>query len=218
MDYWWDDAFHPWEIVDRLADVILHYVGGCIVEIGLGYSTRILVKHARNFGVKHYAVDIRAKACRSIKNAPKCQYDGLIIYNGKSLDFIKEFDDTPGLVLIDGCHDASVVMREVMFFIQKLLPGGVIFLHDTFYCEKWGRRYEDKGKKTNTYRVRWELENLKNVWCMTFPYTAGACGLTMVMKRPEYEHTANPLDLVGDHPRGPRMSGRYRWFMGEGIQ
>jgi len=212
---WHDRHFHPWVIIDSLADVILHYTGGCIVEIGLGYSTKMLTKHAKNFGVKHYAIDVRKSKCKA---AEKHLHDGLIIYRGKSLNFIETFDDSPGLVFIDGCHKASTVIREALFFLQKMVPGGVMFLHDTYYCEAWGLRYDEIGKNSTTYRVRWELENLKNVWCMTFPYSAGACGLTMVMKRPEYEHTANPLDLVGDHHRGPRMSGRYRWFMGKGEQ
>jgi len=45
--------------------------------------------------------------------------------------------------------------------------------------------------------VRWMMENMKDVWCFTFPYTAAACGLTMVMKKPEYEYVADPLDLSG---------------------
>jgi hypothetical protein len=192
---WWDskekseDMFPYWIIVDRLADVILRYVGGCIVEIGLGYSTKMLAKHARNLGIKHYAVDVKRSKCRMVEKNPECQHDGLIVYRGRSLSFMKGFDDDPGLVFIDGCHRAEVVLQEAMFFISKLLPGGVIFFHDMYYCEKWGLRYKEKGKIVDTYKVRWELEKLDNIWCFTFPYTAGACGLTMVMKRPEYEYT-----------------------------
>jgi hypothetical protein len=217
--HWWNEKgcpFIPWVILDRLTDIILYYVGGCIVEIGLGKSTKVLAKCAREAGVKHYAIDKSSSRCRGIEEDVECQHDGLIIYNGLSLDFIKEFDDDPGLVFIDGCHNAKVVMQEAMFFIRKLRPGGVMFLHDTYPCEAWGIRTKSIGKTSNTYLARWELENLKNIWCFTFPYTASACGLTMVMKRPEFEHTADPLDLVGSHPRGPRMSGRYRWFMGKG--
>jgi len=213
---WWDRrVFHTRVILDRLADVILHYVKGCVVEIGVGQSTPILAKHAREAGVKHYAIDINANSCRKVEENPEAQHDGLIIYNGSSLDFIETFDDVPALVFIDGCHDSEVIMQEAMFFLHRLPSGGVIFLHDTYLIEGWEHRIAKKNLFSDTYRARWELENLKNVWCFTFPYTANACGLTMVMKRPEYEHTANPLDLVGDHPRGPRMSGRYRWFLGK---
>jgi len=200
-----------WIILDRLADIILHHVEGCVVEIGVGYSTRILAKHARDAGVKHYAIDKSHRRCKQLKANPEARHDGLIIYNGTSLDFIETFDDVPALVLLDGCHDAEVVMQEATFFLHKMAPGGVVFLHDTYLSEVWEKRLDNKNLFSDTYRVRWELENLKNVWCFTWPYTADGCGLTMVMKRPEYEHTTDPLDLVGDHPKGPRMSGRYRW-------
>lgn len=196
---WWDTTkeFHPWIIVDRLADIILYYVGGCVVEIGLGKSTYILAKHAKKAGVKHYGVDTSEKKCIRLKHRLAEFEDHLTIYNQRSLDFIETFDDVPGLVFIDGCHKASVVMKEAMFFLDRLLPGGVIFFHDMFICEAWAERYAERRKFTDTYRVRWELENLKNVWCFTFPYTAVACGLTMVMKRPVYEYAADPLDILG---------------------
>jgi hypothetical protein len=199
-----------WIIIDRLADVILSYVEGCIVEIGLGNSTKILAKHAKNLGIKHYAVDKNGGKCRRIRRDPEIQHDGLIVYKGKSLDFIKEFNDIPALVFIDGCHDAEVVIQEAMFFLSKMAPGGIMFLHDTYLAEEWEQRLVGGGRFADTYRARWELENLKNVWCFTFPYTAKATGLTMVMKRPEYEYTVDPLDLVGDY-RGPRMSGCRMW-------
>ena len=213
MNNLWGDVatFHVWVILDRLADVILHYVKGCVVEIGVGKSTPILAKHAKEAGVKHYAIDTSGRRCKQVELNPEVQHDGLVIYNGPSLDFIETFDDVPALVLIDGCHDSDVIMQEVMFFLHKMPPGGVMFLHDTYLSEGWEKRLDDRNLFSDTYRARWELENLKSVWCFTFPYTAQACGITMVMKRPEDEHIANPLDLVGDHPKGPRMSGRYRW-------
>jgi hypothetical protein len=212
-DAFWCDrsVFHEWIIVDRLADIILYYVKGCIVEIGLGRSTKVLAKHAREAGVKHYAVDVSSRRCRKTRNNSEIQHDGLIIYNGTSLDFIKTFDDTPALVFIDGCHNAEVVIQEAMFFVHKLLPGGVIFLHDTYLTEEWAGRLDRKNWFADTYVARWELENLKDIWCFTFPYSAQGTGLTMVLKRPEYEHTADHLDLIGDDSIGPRMSSRFRW-------
>ena len=187
---WWENfVFHEWIIVDRLADVVLYYVKGCIVEIGLGKSTEILAKHAKEANVKHYAIDKDAGRCKKVEENPNIKHDGLIIYNGYSLDFIETFDDVPALVFIDGCHDAEVVIQEAMFFIHKMPPGGVIFFHDTYLIEDWEQRLDKKNWFSDTYRVRWELENLKNIWCITFPYTAKALGLTMVLKRPEYEYS-----------------------------
>ena len=195
---WWDDKkYGPWIILERLADIILYFVPGCIVEIGLGASTVVLAKVAREYNVKHYAIDTSKSRCESIESKSKTNHKNLIVYRGRSLDFIEEFDDSPSLVFIDGCHKSEVVLKEAMFFLEKLNPGGIMFFHDMYLCEEWKGRHEEKGKYSDTYLARWILENMKNVWCFTFPYTAAACGLTMVMKKPEYEYTADPLDLAG---------------------
>jgi len=197
---WWDQSvFKEWIIIERLAGVILHYVKGCIVEIGLGHSTPVLAKYAKKFNIRHYAVDIDAGRCRKAEKNPVVKHDGFIVYNGRSLDFIETFDDTPALVFIDGCHDAEIVIQEAMFFIDKIPPGGVIFLHDTFLAEEWEQRIAGLDWFSDTYRARWELENLKDIWCFTFPYTARALGLTMIMKRPEYEYDSGH---IGESYRG----------------
>ena len=68
MTFEWEDfkSLGMWVIVDRLADVILSYVEGCIVEIGMGVSTPMLAKLSKNFGVKHYAVDQSRGKCKRI--------------------------------------------------------------------------------------------------------------------------------------------------------
>jgi hypothetical protein len=195
---WWDERiFHSWIILDRLADIILTYVGGCIVEIGIGLSTPILANHARNLGIRHYAVDTDKKKCKRASKRPDMKHDNLIVYNGRSLDFITEFDDSPGLVLIDGCHRSDIVIKESIFFIDRMLPGGVIFLHDTYLCKEWVDDHVRHGKYSNTYEARWELEKRKDVWCLTFPYSALGCGLTLVLKKPDYEYTCDDLELAG---------------------
>lgn len=194
----WDDKrFGPWIIVERLADIVLHFVPGCIVEIGIGASTVVLAKFAREFKVKHYAVDTDKKKCERMEKNPKTNHKHLVVYRGRSLDFIQEFDDTPSLVFIDGCHKSEVVIQEAAFFIHKINPGGIIFFHDMYLCREWRDRHDEKGKFSDTYLVRHLLENMRNIWCFTFPYTASGCGLTLVMKKPEYEYMADPLDLAG---------------------
>lgn len=203
-------AFRYWVIVDRLADVILANVEGCIVEIGVGLSTIVLAKHARKFGRKHYAVDKREHKCESIATDPATKHDGLEVFPGLSFDFMKTFDDIPALVLIDGCHDADIVREEAMFFLDRLRPGGIIFFHDMHVSEVWAKRHDGKRKFSDCYLVRWELESRRDLWCFTFPYTAQDCGVTMIMKRPVYEYTARNLDLVylGKGRRG--ISGRLK--------
>ena len=178
-----------WVVVDNLVPIVLSNVPGCIVEIGLGNSTIILAKHAKNYNRKHYACDFKKSTCDWVKS--NINYDGLLLYNCDSFSFLKNFKDSPAIIFIDGNHRYNVVRKETELLLPKLVPGGIGFFHDTFICEKWYNRYQRKGKDTDTYKIRQDLEKNETVWCMTFPYTAAWCGLTVVLKkeidRPYYQ-------------------------------
>jgi predicted O-methyltransferase YrrM len=175
--------YKQWIILDRLSDVILSNVKGCVVEIGMGRSTYILAHHAKKFKRKMYACDSSKTKGNRVKEA--IGYKNLIFWHGKSLRFIEQFDDEPALVFLDGNHYYHTVSKEAKFFLDKLAPGGVMFLHDTYLHPKHFKKYESKGKakRYDTYKIRQELENTMDAWCLTFPYTAGNCGLTMVLKK-----------------------------------
>ena len=164
-----------WIILDRLADVILANVDGCIVDIGIGSSTKVLIKYAKKFNVQHYSCDINVKKCEWARRV------GCKVFEGKSLYFIKEFNDFPALVFIDGEHLYETVKQEVEFFLPLLSYGGVIFLHDTNPPE----RYKSNNGKGcgDVYKIIQELEKDKNLQIFTWPYTAAECGLTMIMKK-----------------------------------
>lgn len=193
-----------WIIVDRLADVILSHVEGCIVEIGIGKSTKVLAKHAQNFGIKHYAIDKCPNKCRWANTNEGIAHDGLIICHEESLDFLKNFEDIPAIVFIDGCHHYEVVKEEVAILLPKIPEGGVMFLHDTFMCKEVyelitkHRKYIKNGWFSDCYKVRLDLEKDDSVWCMTFPYSAWGCGLTLVLKKPKFEYSC-------DSPRGTHL-------------
>ena len=177
------DKENSWIIVDRLADIILFNTQGCIVEIGLGSSTLILSKYAKQFNRKHYACDINKRKCDWVKS--KINYDKLIIHNESSLEFIKKFDDKIALFFIDGNHKYKMIKEEINFLVPKIVPGGVGFFHDTYIAVKWYERYMAKNKVSDTYKARLDLERRDDVWCLTFPYTAAECGLTMILKKEE---------------------------------
>ena len=171
-----------WVVIDRLADVILDNVEGCIVEIGIGASTLVLAKHAEEMGVKLYGCDKRGRV--RLWAMENIDYDGFIVYHGRSFDFMDEFEeDKVALVFLDGNHDYDVVSKEFYFFLDRLTPGGVIFVHDTYYHwdKKILRRIKYKGH--DTYLFRQELEKRDDIWCLTWPYTAARAGLTMAMKK-----------------------------------
>lgn len=165
-----------WIILERLVDIILEHRKGCIVEIEMGRSTSVLKKFAEQFHVKLYSCDIN-KQMLTLQGG-----DYHMVFIGKSLDFIKTFDDTPAIVLLDGWHGYETVIQEAEFFFDKMIKGGVMFLHDTF------PKTEDKLVKhlcSTSYKVRQAFELKTDRDCFTWPYACGICetGLTMVIKR-----------------------------------
>jgi len=162
-----------WSILDALVPIIVFYRPYCIVEIGAGESTLHLARIAETYGVTLYSCDKAPK-----KNI--LYFEDHVFVQKFSRDFIEEFDDTPSVVLIDADHRYDVAKMEFDFFFEKLVPGGVIFLHDTMPPAK---EFLIDDACSDVYRLRQELEKRDDLDCMTFPYTAGFMGLTMVMKR-----------------------------------
>jgi len=162
-----------WSMLKALVPIILFYRPYCIVEIGAGASTFHLAREAENFGVKLYS-------CDKSPAKKKVYFKDHIFVEKFSHDFMKEFDDTPSIVLIDADHRYEVAKEEFDFFFEKLVPGGVIFLHDTM------PPHEELLAETacaDVYRLRQELEKREDLDCFTWPYTARFMGLTMVMKK-----------------------------------
>lgn len=172
---------HDWAVIDALVPIVLSHIQGCVVEIGLGNSTLILNKYAKQFGRKHYACDAKLRVCSWVTN--NIDSKELVIRNCKSFAFIKDFNDTPAIVFLDGNHSYATVKQETDFFLDKLAYGGMMFLHDTYLCKRWYDRYKAKGKESDTYKIRQDLEKNASVYTMTFPYTAAYCGLTIALKK-----------------------------------
>lgn len=175
--------YNGWELMDRLAEFILYFRPFCIVEIGAGSSTLHLARIAEPLGVKMYSVD---KSPRKEKE----YYPDHTFYNMMSSDFMKQFDDTPAIVLIDANHSYEAAKKEFEFFFEKLVLGGVIFLHDTFPPHEWFLR---KTACHDVWKLRKELESGSRAHEMdvfTWPFGFGYMGLTMVIKkdpgRPEW--------------------------------
>lgn len=173
----WEPESH-WTIVDRLADIILENVEGCIVDIGMGSSTIVLSRHARKFKRKQYSCDTNQKKCDWFKD--KLDHPDNIIFCGKSTEFIDQFNDKPALVFLDGDHRYASTKAEVEFFIDRIGYGGVIFLHDAEPSEEYMKR---KGKPVAVEVVRKELELLDSLSTFVWPYTAGNMGLMMITKK-----------------------------------
>ena len=175
------DVKHPWIVLDRITEIVLENVKGCIVEIGCGLSTMVLAEYAKNYDRVLYTVDKRISKCDWIKE--NVEYDKVIINNQSSNNFIKTFNDTPAVVLLDGSHKLVTVEAETSFFLDKMNIGGILFMHDTSPQIKHYERKVGQGKKMNTYEARKTLERDNRYDVFTWRYTAAKCGLTMVMKK-----------------------------------
>ena len=163
-----------WIMLEQLVPIILYFRPHCIVEIGAGASTIYLARQAEHYGVKLYSCD---------KSPRKRQiyFKDHIFIQKFSRDFIKEFDDIPSVVLIDADHKYEVAKMEFDFFFEKLVPGGVIFIHDTLPPVDY---YVSPTACGDVYRLRQDLERRTDEMdCFTWPYTAGYSGLTMVLKK-----------------------------------
>jgi len=175
----------PWSVMCCLVPIVLNNIRGCVVEIGIGLSTHILVSNAERFGVKYYGCDQQEKRCDRYRSYFK--YRNAKIIHSISLDFMEAFSDNPAIVLLDGDHRYKTVSKEVEFFSNLLLPGGVMFLHDTLMNMKWIKdtnvKKSESRMKYTAYLARRDIENNRNFWSITFPYTAWNCGLTVAMKK-----------------------------------
>ena len=169
-----------WSIIQRLGDVILRKINGCVFEIGIGKSTPMLKKFADDFKRDLYCLDKNERKCVWAKSV------GCKIIQGLTEDTLKSFPEIPvAMGLIDGRHDSITVRFEMNFFINLLTPGGVIFMHDTYLQTDAKIRDEShpRGLAGDVYKVRQELEMREDVQTFTWPYTAMDQGLTMVMKK-----------------------------------
>jgi len=166
-----------WRIIEQLGGIILENAEGCIFEIGLGKSTHIFLKFAKDFNRDLYCFDYKSRKTDWAKER------GAKVFLGESITFLDQFPDIPvAMGLIDGNHRYGNVIQELDCFLPKLTYGGIIFLHDTYPSkERWIK--ENGTRCGNVYKLRQELEIRKDVRIFTWPYTAANCGLTMVMKK-----------------------------------
>lgn len=163
-----------WILLERLCDIVLFYRPFCIVEIGAGESTEILARIAEKAKVKFYSCDIKEEKRKNL-------FPDHVFFLGNSDKFIEWFDDTPAIVLIDGNHSYEQSKKEFEFFFEKLIEGGIIFLHDTYPPAEI---YLQKGACDDAYRLRQELEKrTEEMDVFTWPYTSKWMGLTMVIKK-----------------------------------
>jgi len=165
-----------WTIIQQLGDIILKKVNGCVFEIGIGKSSPILKQFADDFGRDFYCMDVKKRKCEWAESV------GCKVLLGKTKYTLKLFPKIPvAMGLIDGRHNIGTVRFEVNFFLDLLIPGGIIFMHDTYL--PLDAKLKKGAMAGDIYKVRQELELRKDIQIFTWPYTAMNQGITMVMKK-----------------------------------
>ena len=169
-----------WDIMASLLPMILKYQPGDIVEIGMGESTEIFADIAYQMGLNLYSCDIKMGGMFEVFDKPL--FENHHCFTEGSDVFMEEFGGSPSIVFIDGEHLYETTKKEVEFFLPKIRPGGVMFLHDTMPVFKKSIKRDAKGYNPgDIYKVRQELERDPRYDVFTWPYSAQNMGLTMVM-------------------------------------
>jgi len=186
-----------WAVIDALAPIILSNVKGSIIEIGMGNSTLMLLKHAIRYDRTMMSCDTSDKIIKRVEDAiekHELKSNKHLIYQCKSMYFIKQLkempskdkdplDYLPAIIFIDGNHYHENTMIEVEYFLSILQQNAVMFLHDTYPQKHYYNTKIKLGRKCDTYKTRLYLEGRDDIFTFTWPYTAAYCGLTMVMKK-----------------------------------
>lgn len=186
---WWDkDRFNTaydvhmkeWAILDYMVPFILYNRKGCLVEIGMGNSTFFLCKHASAFDRTLYSCDINTEKTYKL-------FHGHEVRMMSSEDFMEDFEENPAVVLIDGDHSYKTAKMEFDFFFEKLVTGGVIFLHDTYppiAVDDDPEKFLGETACGDVWKLRQDLEKRRDEMdVLTWPYGAGWSGLTMILKK-----------------------------------
>lgn len=172
-----------WIILDRLCDIILSNVPGCIVDIGMGLSTDILGEFALKFGRNQYSCDISWTMVKRYRYYKHLHSKHCVVWCN-STTFVQHLHDFPiAIAFLDGSHKFSVVKPEFLLLLEFMATNGVIFIHDTNPLPKYEKGCGD------VYRMKDFIRQIPSVDHFLWPYLSQAqgCGLSMIIKRDGYE-------------------------------
>jgi len=175
-----------WIVLDMLSSFILDNVNGCIIDLGVGLSTQVLADYAIKHQRKQYTVDRRQDRLEFF--CGNGLHENHVLLKGKShlhWEYFNTLDEKPAIVFMDHTHHYWV-KKEVYFFLEKMDPGSVLFLHDTY---PGTNMYRPPERIFACDRIRRELEQDKNLWVYTwtYPNQAENYGLSMITKKGAYE-------------------------------
>lgn len=179
------DGWNKWGVMGLLADFVLTYAQGDMVEIGIGESSYYFTHLAKKFNRNVYHCDIQRSDYENLCTVDGFFSDDNLLYHGSSTDFFKEIE-LPSIALgfIDGDHLHEQVEEDFNNLLPYMVDNGFIFFHDLFPADE-GETAENRSG--DGYIFRKKLERRNDIDVFTFPFTAWNAGLTMVRKIPVNE-------------------------------
>lgn len=176
-------GWERWGLLGVLADCVLNYVKGDIIEIGCGESSIILSSLAEKYDRTCYHVEYSKSGVENMKNTEGYFGKNSVVYNGKSDDFFIDASMSPlALAFIDGDHSYEAVSNDFWNVNEYLTNDGFIFIHDTYPPNK---TWTIDSKCGTVCLLRNDLEHLNEWEIFTFPFTAFNVGLSMVRRKKE---------------------------------
>lgn len=172
-----------WGLFGVLADYVLHYTQGDILEVGVCESSIYLSFLARKYSRKIYHNDLQRSVIENCKTVKGYFNPDAIIVQESSDNFFKNTKITPlALSFIDGEHSFLQVRKDFESTFELTVPGGYVFLHDTFPKSE---DYLESNACGDVYRLRKYLERRRDlIQIFTFDRSAWDVGLTMIRKKP----------------------------------
>lgn len=173
-----------WGLLGVLADYVLYYVPGCIVEVGCCESSIYFSRLGEKYNRKVYHCDLQRSIIENCLTVAGYFGRNSSTYIMSSDQFFAsvELDSPAAIVFIDGDHEYEPVARDFRNACRVLHPSGFIFLHDTLPpTEEWTGPTRCGG----VYRLRREIEENPRFDIFSFPFTAWGVGLSVVRRREE---------------------------------
>ena len=126
-------GWERWGLLGILADYVLNYTNGGIVEIGVGESSVFLTKLAEKYDREIFYCDISGTAINTLKSMNGFFKSDGQVFLGSSDDFFQTVE-LPSIALgfIDGDHHYEFVKRDFDNLFSYLVDNGYIFIHDTY--------------------------------------------------------------------------------------
>jgi len=175
-------GWNRWGLMGVLADFVLHYTQGEIIEVGIGESSLYFTRLARKYKRKVFHVDVQRTDYENLFTVPDFFDNSNTMYVGTSDQFFSDIKFPPiALGFIDGDHMYEQVEKDFNNLFNLLVDNGYIFFHDLHPPDEANTVETRSG---DGYIFRKELELRSDLDIITFPTSAWNAGLTIVRKIP----------------------------------